>query len=241
MTRNSLIVFFALALLGLTSAARADNPLVTSVMQNLQAGKKQTVVFYGTSLTAYGSWVPMIKDWFDTQYPGLVTIINSGGPGQNSTWGLANLQAKVLDHKPDLVFIEFSYNDAVTRFDLPVEQAADNLDKIVAGIQAANPATAIVLQTMNVPWDSPTTPARTKRPNLEAYNDNYRKYAQDHHLPLLDHYADWKKFEETQPDQYHASLPDGTHPDKNGTLVATWPIIKDLLDKSRKAASHPSP
>lgn len=219
--------------------ARADGPLITPFFQNLQAGKKQTVVVYGTSLTFYGPWPGMIKDWLDASYPGLVTLINSGGPGQNSTWGLANVQAKVLVNHPDLVFIEFSYNDAVERFHLTPAQAADNLDKIVAAIHAQNPATAIVLQIMNVPWDAPSTPALTKRPDLETYNNNYRTYAHDHNLPLLDHYPAWKHFEETEPDKFHADIPDGTHPNKDGVLLVMWPAIKDFLEKSRAAALHP--
>jgi acyl-CoA thioesterase-1 len=230
---KSLTLLFVLLGINLASA---EDVLIAPFFKNLQEGKKQTVVLYGTSLTFYGAWSVMIKDWLDAKYPGQVTLINSGGPGQNSTWGLANLKAKVLDQKPDLVFIEFAYNDSVTRFNLPVDKAAQNLDAMVTAIRAQNGDAQIVLQTMNVPWDSPSTAALSKRPNLEAYNDNYRQYAKTHGLPLLDHYPAWKHFEDTQPDQYHADVPDGTHPNKSGILVAMWPALQEFLEKSNAAA-----
>jgi acyl-CoA thioesterase-1 len=213
----------------------AENVLITSFFQSLQAGRKQTVVLYGTSLTHSAPWTGMLNDWFEAMHPGQVTLINSGGPGENSTWGLANLQARVVDHKPDLVFIEFASNDGVTRFNLQVEEAANNLDHMIKTIHAKNPDTEIVLQTMNVPWDSPEMDALARRPNLETYNDNYRRYAQAHHLPLLDHYPAWKQFEETLPDQFRAGIPDGSHPNESGIRAAMWPALLDFLEKSRAA------
>ncbi|MEJ0000410.1 MAG: hypothetical protein WDO13_15385 [Verrucomicrobiota bacterium] len=111
MKRSLLLSLLAFALVSGLSTARAADPQVTTFFQHLQAGKKQTVVAYGTSLTAYGAWVQFTQQWFDTQFPGLVTVINSGGPGRNSDWGLASLKTQVLD-QPDLVFIEFSITTA---------------------------------------------------------------------------------------------------------------------------------
>lgn len=214
--------------------AHADDPLPTSVFRNLQAGKKQTVIVYGTSLTHGGAWTEATKQWFDTRFPGQVTFINSGGPGQNSDWGLANLKAKVLDHQPDLVFIEFSFNDAHEKFALPVERGAENLDKIVRGIRAQNAETAIVLQIMNAAWDAPNGKrSLSSRPQLDAFNDNYRRYAREHNLPLIDHFPAWQQLKETDPDRFHGLLPDGTHPTREGSLEMTWPAIQELLEKSR--------
>ncbi|MEJ0000409.1 MAG: SGNH/GDSL hydrolase family protein [Verrucomicrobiota bacterium] len=106
----------------------------------------------------------------------------------------------------------------------------------MTAIRAQNPDTAIVLQIMNVPWNAPNSTALTKRLRLETFNDNYRHYAQDHHLPLLDHYPAWKKLEDTDPDKYHSVITDGTHPNKNGILLVMWPTLKDFLDTSRTAA-----
>ena len=88
----------------------------------LRTGNTQKVVVYGTSLTAGGAWVGAMEEWFEKCYPGQVTVINSGGPGENSDWAVAHLSEKVLAHDPSLVFIEFSYNDAHDKFQMPLER-----------------------------------------------------------------------------------------------------------------------
>lgn len=218
----------------IANAAPADP---AGPFRNLVSGKKQTVIVYGTSLTHGGAWANATKQWFDQTYPGQVTFINSGGPGQNSDWGLANLKAKVLDHQPDLVFVEFSYNDAHEKFHMPVERGAANLAKIVEAIRAQNPAVVIVLQTMNIGWDAPNgNRSLSVRPELERYNDNYRKLAREQGLPLLDHYVAWKKLKETDPATYQRYVPDGTHPDAQGSLAVTWPKVKAWLETTSAAA-----
>lgn len=212
-------------------------PSPDTVFRALEAGQPRTVVVYGTSLTHGGAWAKAARQWFDQNYPGKVTFINSGGPGENSDWGLKNLKVRVLDHRPDLVFVEFAYNDAHEKFNLPVERGAANLKKIVEGIRAQNPDAVIVLQTMNIGWDAPNgNRSLSVRPSLERYNDNYRALAREQGLPLLDHYPNWKKLKETDPKTYQRYVPDGTHPEPEGSLAVTWPTIKTWLETARAAA-----
>lgn len=229
---------FLLPLLLVVATAFSAEPLapVTAVFRNLDAGKKQTVVVYGTSLTAGGAWAVAMKEWFDKEFPRLVTFINSGGPGQNSDWGVANLKSKVLDHQPDLVVIEFAFNDAHEKFKMPVKRGSENLDKIVTAIHAQKPSTAVILQIMNAAWDAPNDKkSLSSRPQLDAFNDNYRRYAREHSLPLVDHFPNWQKIKTSEPEKFHAWLPDGTHPTKEASLAVTWPALRDLLEKARSA------
>jgi lysophospholipase L1-like esterase len=224
----------------LTAAAmnsHAAPPSPTTVFKNLNAGKNQTVIVYGTSLTHGGAWSNATRQWFEQEYPGKVKFINSGGPGQNSDWGVEKLKAKVLDHHPDLVFVEFAYNDAHDKFQMPVERGAANLTKIVEGIRAQNPDAVIVLQTMNIGWDAPNgNRSLSVRPNLDRCNDNYRKLAREQGLPLLDHYVTWKKLKESDPATYQRYVSDGTHPSAKGSLAVTWPTVKAWLESTRAAA-----
>lgn len=218
----------------LSTHAEATKSKTPGIFRELAAGKAQTVIVYGTSLTRGGQWAAATKEWFDTAYPGQVQFINSGGPGENSDWGLANLKLKVLDHRPNLVFIEFSYNDAHEKFKMTVEQGAENLRKIVEAIRAQDPETTIVLQTMNVGWDAPNGKGSFSiRPNLEKYNDNYRRLAEELNLPLLDHYAAWKRLKDTDPPTYQRYISDGTHPETEGSLAVTWPTVKAWLEEGR--------
>lgn len=216
----------------------AGEALPTTCFANLKAGKAQTIVLYGTSLTAGGAWAVATKEWFAKHYGDRASVVNSAGPGQNSQWGLANLQERVLAKGPDLVLIEFSYNDAHEKFNLSVEQAAKNLDGIVRGIRAKRPACDIVLQVMNANWDGNSDKKpMSSRPQLAAFNDNYRAYAKQNGLALIDHFPAWLKLKETDEAKFHAYVPDGTHPTKEGSLAVTWPAVQALLERAAQAAA----
>lgn len=226
----------SVASLMVASGAQAASP----IFENLQAGKRQTVVLYGTSLSSSGEWAKAVKSWFDVTYPGLVNVVNSAGPGQNSDWGLKHLNARLLNHNPDLVFLEFSYNDASEKFQLPLERGMQNLDAMVKAIEGVRPRVTIVLQVMNIGWDAPNgNRSQSTRPQLEAFNDNYRTYARLHSLMLLDHYPNWRKLKETEPQVFQSYVPDGTHPNATGSLKVTWPVVKGWLESQRKRALAP--
>jgi lysophospholipase L1-like esterase len=203
-------------------------------LANLKAGRRQTIVLYGTSLTHGGAWASALAGWFDGKFPGLATVINSGGPGENSDWGLANVATKVATHQPDLVILEFSYNDAHEKFTtMTPARALENLDRIIAAIRAAQPAADIVLQVMNEPWDAANAArSRSSRPLFADYNENYRRYAAEHRLPLLDHSIAWRRVSETDRQQFEQWIPDGTHPTIEGSLAVTWPGLREFLENA---------
>lgn len=223
-----------LAAICMVRAESADS--LAGFFKKLKAGEKQTVVAYGTSLTAAGAWVPLMQQWFEEKFPGQVTVVNSGGPGQHSDWGAAQVEGKVLAHSPNLVFVEFSYNDAHQRFKLNPEHCRKNLETIIEKIQTNDASTAIVLQTMNAPWDPPEgkgmKESATNRPELEAFNENYRAVAKAQNLPLVDNYPDWVKIQEADFPRYQTLVPDGSHPNKNGSTEVTWKNVMALLEKA---------
>src|SRR5215210_304473 len=119
--------------------ASKEAALPAAVFKNLRAGKKQTVVVYGTSLTINGAWAKALNEYFDTHFPGQVTFFNGAKAGMHSDWGVANLQERVLSKNPDLVFIEFSMNDAATKNNISLEKSQDNLDSMVKALRRQNP------------------------------------------------------------------------------------------------------
>jgi acyl-CoA thioesterase I len=210
---------------------------LSSFFRNLASKKKQSVVVYGTSLTEHGAWAQALEEWFDAEYPGLVRFTNSGGSGKNSKWGVAHLEKLVLSHRPDLVFLEFSYNDAVQESDLSLERCKSNLHRMVTGIRQQNPETIIVLQVMNPPWDAPNGKlAASKRPDVNGYNDIYRAYAREFGLALIDHYPSWEALRSGDPERFHQSIPDGSHPSSEASLAVTWPKIRSLMETAIKDA-----
>lgn len=224
-----------LPLLTLTVRAETDNSL-ESFFKKLKAGEKQTVVTFGTSLTEHGAWVPLMQAWFEEKFPGQVKVVNGGGSGQNSDWGVTQVEKKVLSQSPNLVFIEFSYNDAHVKFHLTPEHCKQNLETIISTIRKKDPTTAIVLQTMNAPWNPPAgkgfQESETNRPKIEAFNENYRTVAKALNLPLVDSYPVWLKLKESDFPRYQTLVPDGSHPSKAGSQEVTWPNIQALLEKA---------
>jgi len=211
----------------------ASEPRLMQLFRKLEAGENQVVVVYGTSLTLYGEWAVGMQSWFNTNYPGQVTFINSGGSGMNSGWGVTNRQSKVLDYRPNLVVMEFSFNDAHTNFNLSAAQARTNLNTIVQGIHEQDTDATVLLQIMNAPWNAPGNFALAARPQLEAFNNNYRHFSEANDLPLIDHYPAWLALQQTNQALFQAYIPDGAHPSATGSLAITWAALREWLEESR--------
>jgi len=195
------------------------------LVSNLEAGKKQTVVTYGTSLTAQGAWVAQFSAELDRRYPGLTTVINSGEGAMWSKWGVDNLDARVTGKQPDAVFIEFSINDAYLPYNMSVEQARSNLETMVDRILATNKSCEIILMVMN----PPTGVHLAIRPQIESYNQMYRDVAARRHLMLIDHYPNWQQILNADPKRFSAYVPDGIHPNAEGCKMVITPRIINVL------------
>lgn len=196
------------------------------LISNLEAGNKQTVVAYGTSLTAGGAWVGQLSDELNRQYPGLAAVINSGQGGMWSKWGVDNLEERVIARRPDTVFIEFSINDAYLPYSTSVEQAKANLENMIERILAAKDSCEIILMVMNPPIGIHLE----KRPEIESYNRMYREVAARRRLRLVDHYPNWRRILESDPKLFSAYVPDGIHPNAEGCKTVILPAILGALD-----------
>ena len=199
----------------------ADSRLVS----NLEAGEQQVVVTFGTSLTAVGAWVDQLRVVLEQHYPEQVTLVNGAQGGANSDWGRENLDEKVLKHKPDTVFIEFSVNDGVASRRTSVEHARGNLNNMIDRILDANPDGEIILMVMN--------PAigftQEKRPNLLAYNEMYREVARERNFQLIDHYPVWEKLLNEDPLKFLYYVPDTIHPVRIGAVNIITPTMTRAL------------
>lgn len=228
MIRSTSLAFLLAALGSFTSASQ--------LVDNLLAGKNQTLVVYGTSLTAGGKWVAETKAWLNTLNPGKVTatVINSGQSGKNSRVGLEKLDEVVIAKKPDTVIIEFAVNDAGKGKDptkhVTVEESMRNLETIIDRIKAARPETEIIIQTMNPAWDAPNgNRSSSIRPGLENYYEGYRKVAAKRGLLLIDHNKNWVAIQEKDPELFKTYIQDGVHPTPDGSIAVTFKQIKESL------------
>jgi lysophospholipase L1-like esterase len=207
-------------------------PTPSTLVKNLAAGQAQTLVAYGTSLTANGIWLSEIETILDEKYPGLLTVINSGLSGKSSFTGLSLLTSKVLEKNPDTVLIEFAINDAF-RYgfgtpQLTVAQAKENLVSMIDQILVHNPDTEIIIQTTNPVWDSPTgsNESAALRPDLEDFYAAYREVATERSLMLIDHNFRWTSLEANDLPAFQTAIPDGIHPTAEAQRAHVLPLIK---------------
>ena len=127
------IALFAYAFLAF-NASFAQSKLI----KNLAAGKHQTLVTYGTSLTAAEggrAWVDSVNKALNKKYNGLLTTINTAKSGMWSTWGVQHLEDSVIKKAPDAVLIEFAMNDAFLDYKTNVDVARLNLNYMIDRIK----------------------------------------------------------------------------------------------------------
>ncbi len=212
-----------IAILTLVSNALAGDS--SRLAGSLKAGKQQTVVTYGTSLTAGGAWVSQLQHALNARYPGLATVINSGQGAMWSKWGVDNLDARVIAKKPDAVLIEFAINDAYLDYRTSVAEARSNLTNMIDRILASKADTEIVLMTMN----PPTGIHLERRPKIGDYYQMYRDVANARKLLLIDHAANWERILKKESDLFARYVPDGIHPGPDGCAQVITPAILQTL------------
>lgn len=204
----------------------------SQLVKNLQEGKDQTVVVYGTSLSSGGhgkAWMQTVADYFNDKYGDLLNYYLAGKGGMWSTWGIQHLEDSVITKKPDAVIIEFGINDAFFKYETSPELAQLNLEYMVDRIQLAYPNCEIILQVMNMPIRK----SAGYRPNLTAYYNMYRKVAKKRKLLLIDHYPNWQEILDKGETEFLKHVPDGIHPNDASGREIIAPFIIDQLENTK--------
>ena len=205
----------------------------SKLIKNLAAGKHQTLVTYGTSLTAATgghAWVDSVTHALNNKYNNQLTTINSAKSAMWSTWGVQNLEDSVIKKSPDAVLIEFSMNDAFLNYKTSVELAKLNLNYMIDRIKLYNPGCEVILQTMDIALDV----HGQQRPDLLKYYQMYRDVAKARGLLLIDHYPHWKALLDKGRDAYIKAVPDGLHPGVKASKNIIAPYIIARLEGTSK-------
>lgn len=207
----------------------------SQLVANLKAGKPQTVVTYGTSLTQGGAWVGQLQQALNAEYPGLATVINSGQGAKWSKWGVDNLDSRVITNHPDTVLMEFAINDAYLPYKTSVVEARSNLTNMIDRILASKADTEIILMTMN----PPTGVHLERRPNIKDYYQMYRDVAKERKLLLIDHAANWEPILDKDKALFARYVPDGIHPGPEGCTHVISPAILKALGITAEQQGQP--
>ncbi|OGV44680.1 MAG: hypothetical protein A2017_05355 [Lentisphaerae bacterium GWF2_44_16] len=197
-------------------------------IQKLKRGIPQRIITFGTSLTAGGAWVGLLREQLEKLFPGMTELINSGMGGKWSQWAVENISEKVLSLKPDVLFIEFAMNDAFLEYRTGIKAARLNLEYIIERTAADFPECEFILMTMNPPLDIHLE----RRPDVDKYFQLYREVAETRGLTLIDHHLRWKQLLDTDKKHFLELVPDGIHPSPDGSREITFDNINRLIEKA---------
>lgn len=120
--RRGILVFFA-ATIFVTAGAQTDSLLqakelsvrggLPNFFAKIKDNRTVRIAFLGGSITRAGNgYRDQVLKWFRDQYPSSnFEEIMAAVSGTGSDFGACRVQQHVIDHTPDLVFIEFAVND----------------------------------------------------------------------------------------------------------------------------------
>jgi len=103
------------------SIGQANRRNIGAFFDKLRAGKPVTVAYFGGSITAGAgasdanktSYRALVTSWLRSRYPQAnITELNAGASGTGSAYASIRARRDVITNKPDLVFLEFTPNDA---------------------------------------------------------------------------------------------------------------------------------
>ncbi|MDV7187993.1 SGNH/GDSL hydrolase family protein [Lutibacter sp. TH_r2] len=80
--------------------------------KKLKEGKNVTIGYIGGSITNGGLWRAKSLEWFKSEYPkATISQVNAAIGGTGPDYGACRIQNHLLQHNPDMVFIEYRVNN----------------------------------------------------------------------------------------------------------------------------------
>lgn len=121
---------------------------LANVMKKAESGEEITVSFIGGSITEgmfatkeSECYARLVHKWFSDTYPNATVNYNKAGIGNtDSYFGVHRVERDVLSNKPDVVFVEFSVNDATWK----TRRCVDSYDSLLRKIWNSESKPAIV-------------------------------------------------------------------------------------------------
>jgi len=101
---------------------------LSNVLSKLARGGEVKIAYFGGSITAQSGWRVRSLAYFQKAYPkAKVTEVYAAIGGTGSDLGVYRMDRDVLQHRPDLLFVEFAVNDSYT----PSEEIIRSMEGIV--------------------------------------------------------------------------------------------------------------
>lgn len=216
-----------------------------NVLAKLEAGKDVKIAYFGGSITAASGWRVQTLKWFQETFPKAnVSEINAAIGGTGSDLGVFRLGHDVLQHKPDLVFVEFAVNDGGAS----PERIWQAMEGIVRQIWAADPQTDICyVYTFRVGYEKDLNEGVCPRAAsaMEMLAKHYGIPSVNVAMPVCAMERDGKlifKSDEPTPEGVLRFSKDGVHPLSEGHQLYTDLIAEAVsgMRNTSKPMNHAS-
>ncbi len=177
-----------------------------------------------------------------------VNLSNVAVSGQSQAAMLADMQAQILAHNPDILTLSTYLNDIGTAATTLTANIHAYIDNALAHV---NPNTGLppqlllmtdnlAGQTLTEPWARPIAiQESTHAVVLAAYKD----YAGNPNIHIIDHYADFYSLGVDTPGLFSKLLVDQVHPNAAGYAIFHANITAPLLEAAARvvAGAHSAP
>lgn len=211
-----------------------------NTFQKLKRDQEVRVAYLGGSITAANGWRVKTTQWLQKAFPNSkIHEIHAAIGGTGSDLGAFRLKRDVLDHHPDLVFIEFAVNDGGRQ----PEAIWESMDGIVRQIWKDNPRTDICfIYTFRVNYEKDLREGKCPRAAsaMELLADHYGIPSINVALKIAELEQQGKlKFKSDQPlaEGVIQFSKDGVHPLNQGHEIYTE-VIADAF-KTMEPESKP--
>jgi len=208
------------------------NEIKASLQKEWPNNKTINLVFHGHSVPAGYFKTPVVNTLaaypyqvlkaLKTQYPyAVINIINTSIGGENSEVGAKRFESDVLNHKPDVLFIDYVLNDrgiglekAKASWETMIEKALADHIKII--LLTASPDTSVnILQAGN---------------ELEKHSIQVRDLAKKYEIGIADSYAVFKQ-KVIAGDSISHYMSQINHPNENGHSLIAAEILKYFINR----------
>ncbi len=133
-----------------------DPARYAAFIEKAEKGEPVTVAYIGGSITRgasggpYHNWTRLMQNWLEKTFPkSEMTFVNAGIDGTGSFYGNMRLESNVLDHEPDLFFIEFALNDGS-----PNDNNKDGFESMIRRVLSSEKKPAIMVLLVGFSQDS---------------------------------------------------------------------------------------
>lgn len=189
------------------------------------------LVFHGHSVPAgyfqtpnvntFASYPFQVLRQLKEKYPyAVINVINTSIGGETSIMGQKRFETQVLNHKPDVLFIDYALNDR----SIGLDNSRKAMEKMIE--RAKQEGIKIILLTpspdLQVDISEPTN-------ELQKHSDQISALAKRYNIGLADCYLKFKQ-RAASGDSISDYMSQSNHPNEKGHLLITSEIMKYFID-----------